>query len=112
MKLEGLSINDFLDAVGAKTPTPGGGAVAAVVSAIGAALGRMVLNYSIGKKSMSEHDGLHRRTLKELDDLAQEALRLSEADARAYGQLNDLWKLPKDKAVSIAAVIAAFPGDA
>ncbi len=46
-----LTIADFLQLVGEKTPTPGGGAVASVVGALGAALARMVVSYTRGKRT-------------------------------------------------------------
>lgn len=91
--MERQTIAEFLDAVAAKQPTPGGGAVASVVAALAAALGAMVVNYSLGKKKLAQHDALHRRALAELDELRREALALAEADAVAYGRLNELMKL-------------------
>lgn len=37
----------YLDRLGARTPTPGGGSAAALAGALGCALGEMVLNYSV-----------------------------------------------------------------
>ena len=47
---------DFLNAAAAKQPTPGGGSIAALAGALAASMGEMVLNYSIGKKSLAEHE--------------------------------------------------------
>ena len=44
-----LPLKDFIQAVAAKTPTPGGGSVAAATAALGAALGVMVARYSKGE---------------------------------------------------------------
>lgn len=95
MSFENQSVREFLEAVAAKQPTPGGGAVASVVAALGAALGRMVVNYSIGKKSLAAHDAPHQDALKSLTHLGERAMRLAEDDAIAYGRLNALWKLDK-----------------
>lgn len=94
-RLDDLTLADLLTAIGSKTPTPGGGAVAAVVSAIAASLGQMVLRYSQGKKNLLEHDELHRSALAQLEALGKRAMELAEADATAYGKLNELWKLDK-----------------
>jgi formiminotetrahydrofolate cyclodeaminase len=93
MSIERQTIAEFLDAVAAKQPTPGGGAVASVVAALAAALGAMVVNYSLGKKKLIAHDALHHRALEELEMLRREALALAEADAAAYGRLNELMRL-------------------
>ncbi len=93
MTLARLSVDELLAEIGAKSPTPGGGAVASVTAALAAALGRMVVNYSVGKPSLAEHDALHRAALEALADHARSALRLAHADSEAYGRLHALGKL-------------------
>lgn len=44
--LQHLSVREFLERVAARTPTPGGGSVAAIAGAMGAALGEMVVAFS------------------------------------------------------------------
>ncbi|MDX2131618.1 MAG: cyclodeaminase/cyclohydrolase family protein [Planctomycetota bacterium] len=90
-----LSLREFFDAVSAKTPAPGGGAVAATTAALGAALGRMVLAYSIGKKSLAPHDGALREADRQLHTLREMFLRLGEEDAEAYALVNELQRLPE-----------------
>ncbi len=87
-------LGDFLHALGSKTPTPGGGAAAGVVGATGAALTRMVVAYSLGKKSLLEHQDLLEAANERLGRAESMFLRLAEEDAEAYGTLNALWKLP------------------
>lgn len=93
LELNSLAFRDLLDSIAAKSPTPGGGAVAAITSALAAALARMVVNYSIGRKSLSGHENGNRAALQRLQALGESALRLAEQDAKAYGSLNELWKL-------------------
>ena len=57
------SLNDFLTALAAKQPAPGGGSVAALAGALAAAMGEMVLNYSIGKKDLAAHEPTLRAAL-------------------------------------------------
>jgi formiminotetrahydrofolate cyclodeaminase len=59
------SIGDFLTALAAKQPTPGGGSVAAMAGALAAAMGEMVLNYSVGKKDLAAHELQLREALAE-----------------------------------------------
>ena len=92
MSLESMTVGSLISSLGEKTPTPGGGAVSSIVTALSAALGIMVVRYSTGKKSLAEHDELHREALNTLDELARRALSLAEEDARAYGTLNELMK--------------------
>ena len=96
MSLESMTVGDLISSLGEKTPTPGGGAVTSIVTALSAALGIMVVRYSTGKKKLAEHDGLHREALNTLDELARRALSLADEDARAYGTLNELMKARAD----------------
>ena len=53
MSFTPLTLDQFLDSVAAKTPAPGGGAVASAVGALSAALAGMVVSYSTGKKNLA-----------------------------------------------------------
>lgn len=90
------TVAGLLEAIAAKTPVPGGGAVAALVGALGAALANMVVAYSAGRKSLAAHAALHEEAATALAALAESALALADADAEAYAALAELWKLPED----------------
>ena len=90
-----LHLSAFIESLGAKTPAPGGGAAACVSAATGMALARMVLAYSIDKKSLAEHAEANQADETALGDLAAHALALADVDANAYATLNDLWKKPE-----------------
>jgi formiminotetrahydrofolate cyclodeaminase len=107
VQLEEQTVRDALASIAAKQPTPGGGAVASLVAALGAALGEMVVNYSAGKKSLLEHEALHQDALAQLEHLRTLALSLAEEDERAYGRLNELWKLDADDPRRVAEFPAA-----
>ena len=47
---------EFVDALASKSAVPGGGGAAALVGAIGMALGSMVCNLTIGKKKYAEYE--------------------------------------------------------
>ena len=102
MNVDKQPIGEFISSVAMKTPTPGGGAVASVTAALAAALGQMVLNYSLGKKSLAAHENANIAALTNLREAALRALDLAEADAIAYGRLNELWKLEQHDAVRVA----------
>lgn len=78
------TLSDFLTAVAAAKPTPGGGSVAALVGALAASLGVM------GARLDSRTDEEHR--LAQLQDRLR---RLVQEDAEAYGRLVDAYKIPK-----------------
>jgi formiminotetrahydrofolate cyclodeaminase len=91
-----MTMNEFLVAVGSKTPTPGGGAVASVVGALGSSLAQMVLNYSIGKKNLANHEARLRGAMMQLTRASELFLALADEDAEAYGLVNTLSRLPED----------------
>ncbi|MBX3381359.1 MAG: cyclodeaminase/cyclohydrolase family protein [Phycisphaeraceae bacterium] len=85
---------DFLAAVAAKSPAPGGGAVASASGALAAALAQMVVNYSIGKRDLAEQQEELRLAAGKLERARALFLQLADEDAAAYSQLNALQKLP------------------
>jgi formiminotetrahydrofolate cyclodeaminase len=93
--LETRTLGEFLDQLAAKTPTPGGGAVASAVGALAAALGGMVLAYSVGKKSLAEHDARLTDAAARLERARAVMLELAAEDEAAYGLVNELSRLPE-----------------
>ncbi len=90
-----LTLRGFIGSIAAKTPAPGGGAVASAVGAIAAALANMVVSYSIGKKNLASHDALHQSAAHRLTRAAEIMLTLADEDAAAYSLVNELAKLPE-----------------
>ncbi len=85
---------DFLGAVAAKSPSPGGGAVASACGTLAAALAQMVVNYSIGKKNLAEQQEELTHAATKLERARAVLLELAQEDAEAYALLNELQKLP------------------
>lgn len=102
-----LTLRDFLSATSAKTPTPGGGAVAGVTGALSAALAGMVVSYSVGKKSLAAHDAALREHQRVLERARTLFVTLAEEDAQAYGLVNELSRLPEADPRRVAQMPAA-----
>ena len=92
-----MTLAGFLEALAAKSPTPGGGAAAAVSLAQSAALGSMVIAYTSGKPKWAEHAPLHDHASTFLGQVRLEAVALADRDAAAYRALNALWGIPRDE---------------
>jgi len=90
------SVGSFLESLGAKVPTPGGGASAAITGATAAATAAMVVSYSLGKKSLAECEEVNQNAMARLTRARLMFLQLGDEDAEGYGALNALWKLEKD----------------
>lgn len=94
--LGGLEVRGFLEKLGAKVPAPGGGAAACVTGATGAAIAKMVVEYSIGKRNLAAHQGALELAREELIRFQEVFLELADEDAAAYGMVNELSKLAVD----------------
>ncbi len=97
MTLSQQTLRELLEAIGARTPTPGGGAVAGIAGSLSAALALMACRYSSESleslaEGSPEGDGVAGRFASS----AERFLELAEADQAAFSQLQAAWKLPKD----------------
>ncbi|MCC6465450.1 MAG: glutamate formimidoyltransferase [Planctomycetes bacterium] len=89
-------VGHFLDALASDSPTPGGGAAAAVLGAIGIALGEMVGNLTVGKKKYADVQDKVKAELGALTPMRPKMLALFAEDAQAFEAFGDAGKLPKD----------------
>jgi formiminotetrahydrofolate cyclodeaminase len=88
------TIEKFLDELAAKKPTPGGGSVAAVAGALAAAMGEMVLNYSVGKKGLEGHQEQIKHALAEFHRARGMMLEWIVEDQAAFEKLTLARKTP------------------
>lgn len=87
---------DFLAELSSAAPVPGGGGAAAAVGAFAAALGLMVANLTVGKKTYAVVEEEIRRTRTRLEKLRDRLVELADEDARAFEPLAQAYRLPKD----------------
>ncbi len=97
------TVGSWLDEVASSAPAPGGGAVAALNAAVGAALVSMVCNLTIGKPRYAAHEQLMRAALTEATQLRARAVQLAAADAEAFGAVSEAYGLPKETDAEKAA---------
>ncbi len=90
------TLSDFLNAAAAKQPTPGGGSVAALAGALAASMGEMVLNYSVGKKSLAEYQPQLTTALTQFNRARAMLVELMVEDQSAYLALTAAKKLPPE----------------
>ena len=89
------TLTDFLAALAAPTPAPGGGAAAAISGATAAALVEMVAGLSIKKSPDGADAALQQRTAAQMATLRAELLTLADDDANAYNAFIQAMRLPK-----------------
>ena len=106
-----LDIENYIQAVASAEPVPGGGSVAGVVASLGAALGSMVTNFTVGKKKYAEHQKKAEETLHNLNDQIRKLMDLAQKDINTYATVSKAYALPKetkeDKKNRVAAIESA-----
>lgn len=92
MSIGQLTVAQFLAALGARTPAPGGGAAGCLAGAVGAALARMVAAYAAGPHPTERPQA--QAIAHALANAASLLLHLADEDARAYAAFHRLVRLP------------------
>ena len=112
MKLTDKPVTSFLDELASNVPAPGGGSVASLSGALGAALVSMVCNLTLGKKGYEGVQEEIQALLAQSEGLRQEMTDLLEADVAAYTAYSQAAKMPREtdeqKATRAAAMQAAL----
>jgi glutamate formiminotransferase/formiminotetrahydrofolate cyclodeaminase len=90
------TVSSFLDELASSSPAPGGGSVAALSGALGAALMSMACNLTIGKKKYAGVEGDMKRILKQSEELRAQFTRLVDKDTDAFNKVMESYSLPKN----------------
>jgi glutamate formiminotransferase/formiminotetrahydrofolate cyclodeaminase len=106
--LMSMTAKRFVDEVSSDSPAPGGGSVAALSGALGAALAAMVANLTVGKKG-------YEASFARMDELSREAQAVKDSlckcvddDTSAFNSLMEAMRLPKKTPEHIATRDAAM----
>ena len=89
------AVTSFLDELASAAPTPGGGAAAAYVGTMGAALVSMVARLTIGRPKYAEVEAQMNEILKQSERLRQEMAQAVTEDEAAFDAVMAAFKLPK-----------------
>ncbi|MCD6257423.1 cyclodeaminase/cyclohydrolase family protein [Candidatus Aerophobetes bacterium] len=89
-------LKDFIEDTSSRTPTPGGGSVAALVGALGGALLSMVGNFTLGKKKFESVQKEIKDILQELNLYTSRLCELIQDDISAYQNFSRISSLPKN----------------
>lgn len=90
------SCRRFVETLASSAPTPGGGGAAALVGAVGTALGHMAVNLTMGKKKYEKVRDRISSINWQCTELEKELLDQVEADEKGFLPLASAYRLSKD----------------
>ena len=96
MDMTTASCREFVTVLASSEPAPGGGGAAALVGALGTALGNMVGSLTVGKKKYADVEEEIIALKKKCDALQTELLDQVPADAEGFLPLAKAYGIPKD----------------
>ena len=94
MRISEKTCIEFVDVLASKSAVPGGGGAAALVGAIGMALGSMVCNLTIGKKKYAEYEDSVKEILVKAEEIEKKLLSMIDEDAENFLPLSKAYGLP------------------
>lgn len=94
MKISEKTCIEFVNVLASKSAVPGGGGAAALVGAIGMALGSMVCNLTIGKKKYAEYEESVNEILVKAREIEKKLLSMIDKDAENFLPLSKAYGLP------------------
>ncbi|MFK7740844.1 MAG: cyclodeaminase/cyclohydrolase family protein [Planctomycetota bacterium] len=104
----------LVDSLAQKTPTPGGGAAAAMAGCMGTSLFLMTVRFSRGKKANVDRDDDLARVEVLLDDHLKRLKPMAERDCSAFDRVSAAYGMPKasdaDKELRNKAIQEAMVG--
>src|SRR5438874_7053789 len=107
MSIGALSLDEFLTRLGSSDPTPGGGALAAVVGGMSAAMLAMVCNFTVGRPKYAAVEPQVRDLLDQVVASQTQLMALADADADAYLSVRAAYRQPQaDDAERAARAVA------
>ena len=99
MEFKEYKIENFMRELSSDLPSPGGGSVAGLVSALAGSLNKMVYSLTINKKSFQELDLDIQKKVLDFNENANifimKSLELMEEDRSGFIKLMDCYKMPK-----------------
>ena len=104
----GESLTGFLATVASSAPVPGGGSVAALAGALGAALAQMVAGLTIGRKKYAAVETEMKERALQAAALVRRLDALRVEDAAAYAMVSAAYQLPKETLEQAATRDAAI----
>ena len=108
MKLAEMEVRNFASVLASDAPAPGGGSVAGLEGALGAALTSMVTALTVGKKKYADVQAQAEETGEKARALKDQFIEIMERDTETFNILSAAFGMPKatdeEKAARSAAI--------
>ncbi len=102
------SLGKIVQSLAERSPTPGGGAAAAMVAGLGAALFLMVVRFSQGKKANVDRESDLGEAERLLVEMVERLLPMAERDCQAFDLVSAAYKMAKNTDDEVAARSSAI----
>jgi glutamate formiminotransferase/formiminotetrahydrofolate cyclodeaminase len=89
-----MKVNDFIDEVSRESPAPGGGSIAALAGALGAALSSMVSNLTANNRGSEAVDDVLNKSAEEAQNIKNALISAIDADTDAFNAYMEARRLP------------------
>lgn len=96
MKLQDLTLKQFLEKTAANEAIPGGGSSSALNAAIASALTGMMAGLTIGKKNYTDVEEQMKKIVEEMEENRFHFINDIDRDADAYALVMEAYRLPKE----------------
>ncbi len=96
MPLVDKPVTEFLDELASGAPAPGGGSVAALSGALGAALVSMVCNLTVGRKKYADVEPEVKKVLERAEVLRGDLTGFLDEDVAVFNVVAAAMKMPRD----------------
>lgn len=94
--LKDMSCREFAEVLASKAPVPGGGGASALCGALGAALGSMVGELTVGKKKYADVEEDIKALMVKAADVRERLIELIDKDAESFEPLAKAYGMPKE----------------
>jgi formiminotetrahydrofolate cyclodeaminase len=112
MKYIDKTVAEYVAAAAAREPVPGGGSVASLAGALGAALTTMVCVFTAGNPKYADHEAQANDISAKADALRATLMDLVDQDINVYSEVTAAYKLPRatpeEKAARQSAIQVAL----
>jgi formiminotetrahydrofolate cyclodeaminase len=90
------TIKQYVDDAASSKPAPGGGSVSALAGALGASMGSMVCNFTVGKEKFKDVEGRAKEILEVCEKSRLALLSLVDRDVQEYTKVTAAYSMLKE----------------